>query len=179
VTKLSLYEVSVEGLQIFDLLEEAQGELTPELEARLDALLVDGPAAIERAAMVVRTLEQNATACETEAQRLRDRAKDFDNQVDRLKHRMTACLDTAFSGKVKTPLFTVYTQKSADRVVADLIPGVTPEMLHKERPDLVRVKMELDREKTVQLYKDPETRKDLPELILFELREGTRNVRIK
>jgi Siphovirus Gp157 len=179
MSKMSLYDVSLEGLQIFDLLEESQGELTPELEARLDTLLLDGPVAIERAAMVVKTLEQNAVSCEAEVDRLRERAKSFSDQASKLKLRMTLCLDNAFNGKVKTPLFTVWTQKSADRTVAELIPGVTPEMLHEERPDLVRVKMELDREKIVGLYKNPETRKSLPELLLFEEKEGSRYVRIK
>jgi hypothetical protein len=175
-TKITLYDLTHEGLEIFDMLSDNLGELTPELEQRLDKLMLEGPARIEAAAMVVRTMEQNATACEFEAQRLRDRSKAFEAQADRLKKRMTACLDVAFSGKVKTPLFTIWTQKSADRTVAELVPGFTPEMLHAERPDLVRVKMELDREKVVS---DLKAGKPLPELILFEQKEGSRYVRIK
>lgn len=177
MTKSTLYDLTAEGLEIFDMLEDNFGELSPELEARLDKLMLEGPQRLEAAAMVVRSLEANATACEAEAQRLRERAKAFDAQVDRLKARMTVCLDTAFNGKVKTPLFTIYTQKSADRVVAELVPGVTAEMLHQERPDLVRVKMELDREKVTRLWKDGD--RAMPELILFEEREGTRSVRIR
>lgn len=172
----TLYDLSREGLAIFDMLEESLGELTPELEARLDALMLEGPARIEAAAFVVRTLEANAAACEVEAQRFRERAKAFDAQADRLKARMTKCLDLAFNGKVKTPLVTIYTQKSADRTVAELVPGVTAEMLHEERPDLVRVKMELDREKCVAEFK---AKKPLPDLLLFEEKIGGRSVRIK
>lgn len=174
--KQTLYDLTGEGLEIFDMLSDNLGELTPELEERLDQLMLEGPARIEAAAMVVRSLESNAAACEAEAQRLRDRAKAFDAQADRLKLRMTKCLDAGFSGKVKTPLFTIWTQKSADRTVADLVPGVTAEMLHSERPDLVRVKMELDREKAVAEYK---AGKPLPDLVLFEEREGSRYVRIR
>lgn len=174
--KATLYDLTAEGLEIFDMLEDNLGELTPELEQRLDKLMLEGPERIEAAAMVVRSMESNAAACEAEADRLRQRAKAFDAQVDRLKKRMTLCLDSAFSGKVKTPLFSVWTQKSADRTVADLVPGVTAEMLHQERPDLVRVKMELDREKAVSDYK---AGKPLPELLLFEEKEGSRYVRIK
>jgi|SRR5579885_1884353 hypothetical protein len=178
-TKTTLYDLTAEGLAIFDMLADNLGELTPELEQRLDRLMLEGPERIEAAAMVVRTLEQNAKACEEEAQRLRDRAKSFDAQADRLKLRMTKCLDAAFNGKVKTPLFTIYTQKSADRTVAELMPGITAEMLHKSNPELVRVKMELDREKCVEMYKDAERRTALPELLLFEEREGSRYVRIR
>lgn len=172
----TLYDLSREGLAIFDMLEESLGELTPELEARLDALMLEGPERLEAAAMVVRTLQSNARVCEEEAERLRQRAKAFEAQSDRLKERMTKCLDTAFGGKVKTPLFTIYTQKSADRTIAELVPGVTAEMLHEERPDLVRVKMELDRETCVAEFKAKNT---LPDLLLFEEREGTRSVRIR
>lgn len=179
MTKATLYDLTAEGLAIFDMLDDSLGELTPELEARLDKLMLEGPQRIEAAAMVVRSMEANAAACEAEVDRLRQRAKAFDAQSARLKARMTLCLDAAFSGKVKTPLFSVWTQKSADRIIADLVPGVTAEMLYQERPDLVRVKMELDREKAVDLYKNPETRKGLPELLLFEEKEGNRYLRIK
>lgn len=175
----TLYDLSREGLEIFDMLEDNLGELTPELEARLDKLMLEGPERLEAAAMVVRTLEHNAAACEAEADRLHQRAKALAGQTERLKKRMTLCLDQAFNGKVKTSLFTISTQKTADRTVAELVPGVTPEMLHEERPDLVRVKMELDRVRCVELFKNPETRKQLPELLLFEEREGVRHVRIR
>jgi len=135
----TLYDLTAEGLEIFDMLSDNLGELSPELEQRLDMLMLEGPERLEAAAMVVRTMEQNAAACENESDRLHQRAKAFEAQSDRLKKRMTLCLDSAFGGKVKTPLFTVWTQKSADRTVAELIPGITAEMLHQERPDLVRV----------------------------------------
>lgn len=176
MSKSTLYDLTKEGLEIFDMLSDNLGELTPELEERIEELMLEGPERIEAAAMVVRSLDANANACEAEAQRLRERAKAFEDQKERLKLRMTKCLDAAFNGKVKTSLFTIWTQKSPDRTVAELVPGVTPEMLHKERPDLVRVKMELDREKVVA---DLKSGKPLPELILFEEREGTRYVRIK
>ena len=175
--KSTLYDLSAEGLAIFDMLEESLGELTPALEQRLDALMLEGPERLEAAAMVVRSLEANAMACEAEAQRLRDRAKAFDTNSDRLKLRMTKCLDAAFGGKVKTPLFSIWTQKSANRLIADLVPGVTPEMLYRERPDLVRVKMELNREEVVARFKAGD--RTMPELILFEEKEGSRYCRIK
>jgi hypothetical protein len=172
----TLYDLTKEGMEIADMLGETLGELTPELEARLDALMKEGPERIEAAAKVVRMMEADAKACEDEADRLRERSRSFTAQADKLKQRMTFCLDAAFGGKVKTPLFTIWTQKSADRTVAELLPGVTPEMLQSERPDLVRVKVELDRQKCVELFK---AHAELPEVLVFEEREGSRSVRIK
>ena len=172
----TLYDLTKEGMEIADMLGETLGELTPELEARLDALMTEGPERIEAAAKVVRMMEADAKACEEESDRLRQRAASFAAQADRLKQRMAFCLDAAFGGKVKTALFTIWTQKSADRTVAELLPGVTPEMLQEERPDLVRVKVDLDRQKCVELFK---AHAELPEVLVFEEREGSRSVRIK
>lgn len=172
----TLYDLTKEGIEIADMLGETLGELTPELEARLDALMKEGPERIEAAAKVVRMMEADAKACEEESDRLRQRAQSFAAQAERLKQRMTVCLDAAFGGKVKTPLFTIWTQKSADRTVAEIIPGVTPEMIQAERPDLVRVKVELDRQACVTAFKAGQS---LPETLVFEEREGSRYVRIK
>lgn len=149
----TLYSLAVDGAEIEMLLLDSLGEITPAIQEALDNLLVSGVDKIEAAAAVVRQLQMSAMVAEEESERLRQRAKDFESQAQQLKDRMTVALDLAFHGKIKTPKWTIYTQKNADRIVADLVPGVTAEMLHKERPDLVRVKMELDRPKVVEEYK--------------------------
>lgn len=174
--KQSIYELTLQGLEIEQLLFDSIGEITPEIEEKMDALLLAGPETMEAAAAVVRQLEMSAAMATEESDRLRARSKTFGEQADKLKARMTFALDKAFGGKIKTPRWTIWVQKSADRTVAELIPGVTAEMLHGERPDLVRVKMELDRVKVVQELK---AGRPLPELILFEEKEGDRGVRIK
>lgn len=171
----TLYSLALDGIEIEQLLFDSVGEITPEIQVKLDALLESGPPMMEAAAAVVRQLQLSAQIAEEESKRLHERAKEFEGQADKLKERMTFALDKSFGGKVKTPKWSLWTQKSADRIVADLVPGITAEMLHEERPDLVRVKMELDRVKVVAEYK---AGKPLPELILFEEKEGTRGVRI-
>jgi hypothetical protein len=174
--KTTLYDLAMQGMEIEALLFDSVGEITPEIQEKMDALLVLGPDKIEAAAAVVRQLDMSAKMAEEEADRLRQRAKDFAAQASKLKERMTFALDSSFGGKIKTPKWTIWTQKNADRTVADLVPGVTAEMLQSDRPDLVRVKVELNREKVVAEYK---AGRPLPELILFEEKEGSRYVRIK
>jgi hypothetical protein len=174
----TLYDLALQGIEIEEMLFDSVGEITPEIQERLDALLESGVDKMEAAAAVIRQLELSAMVAEEEAKRLHERAKQFSAQADKLNERMTFALDKAFSGKVKTPKWTIWTQKAKDVTVAELIPGVTVEMLYKERPDLVRVKMDVDRIKIVQMYKDPETRKALPELLLFEERPGKRYTRL-
>jgi len=171
-----LYELSLEGVQISDLLTENEGELTPEIESRLDKLMLEGPERIEAAAMVVKQLEASATACEDEVTRLRERAKAFSDNADRLKKRMVIAVDSAFNGKVKTPLFSVWAQSTAATTVCDLAPGIDAEQFYQSHPELVRVKYELNRTAAVAKYKAGES---MPEELFFTTNEPTRYLRIK
>ena len=54
---MSLYNLSVEGLLIKEILEASEGELTPETEARLDELMRVAPERVEAAAMVVQGIQ--------------------------------------------------------------------------------------------------------------------------
>lgn len=172
----TLYSLALDGIEIEQLLFDSVGEITPEIQVKIDALLESGPPMMEAAAAVVRQLQLSAQIAEEESKRLHARAKEFEEQAEKLKSRMAQALEKSFGGKIKTPKWSMWLQKSADRILADLLPGITPEMLYEERPDLVRVKMELDRVKVVAEYK---ARRPLPELILFEEKEGEKGLRIK
>ena len=151
-TQLTLYDLSMEGVQIQDLLAENEGELTPELEARIDALMLAGPDKVEAAAMVVRNLESNAAACEVEVMRLAERAKSFHENSRRLKERIAITLDCAFGGKIKTPRFTVYTQSAPEHVAFDVAEGYTIEDVQSDDSTVVRVKKELDKIRLKELF---------------------------
>jgi hypothetical protein len=172
----TLYSLGLDGIEVEMLLLESVGEITPDIQQKMDALLESGPPMIEAAAAVVRQLQLSAQIAEEESDRLRARAKDFESQAEKLRERMGIALDKAFGGKIKTAKWTVYTKKNADRLLCDLVPGITAETLHAEMPELVRVKYELDRVECVRRYKAKEM---LPELLLFENKEGTRSTIIR
>ena len=175
--KATLYDITLEGMIITDILTESEGELTPELESRLDALMREAPDRIEAAAMVLRQLEANAESCKHEADRLTERKKSFENQATRLKDRIRLAVDAAFNGKVKTPIFTIWTQKAADSVAFDLSEEFTLEMLQQDRPDLVKTELKLDKAAIKAVYeREPDT---LPEAILVDKQEGSRYLRVK
>ena len=102
MSSLSLYEISKEGQFLELALTESEGELTPEIEARIDALLIAGSDKLEAAQHVCWNFDAAADACKAEAKRLTERAKAFEAHSDRLKSRMVAALDSAFNGKIKT-----------------------------------------------------------------------------
>lgn len=110
---MKLYDIPMEAAEIEAILADSGGELTPELEARINDFMSGGKDKIETAAMVVRSLESDAEVCEGEAKRLKARADSLTNSVARLKGLMLAAVDGGFGGKVKTAKFTVWGQTSA------------------------------------------------------------------
>lgn len=173
---MNLYEMSLEGREIEKLLTDGEGELTPELEARLNNLMIAGPQRIEAAAIVVQSMEASAMACEEEVKRLAARAKSFQDNASRLKSYISLALDTAFGGRVKTDKFTVWTQASADHVAFDVLPDHTIEEVEAFDPSLVRVKKELDKVALKERFKRGEP---LPAAIEFTTMPGKRSTRIK
>ena len=176
MSNLSLYQISMEGQFIMDCLTDNEGELTPELEERLNALMIAGPDKLEAATMVVRNLEGAAETCKAEAKRLMERAKAFEANTDRLKSRMVAALDMAFNGKVQTDKFTIWTQKAADTVAIELGQEATLEQLQSQRPDFVRTKLELNKVAVKAAYDRDEP---LPDSLFVDKHIGGRYLRVK
>lgn len=141
---MQLYDIAQEGLVIESLLVEAEGELTPELEGRLDVLLRAGQDKLEAAERVSRNLQAQEDACKQESKRLGERAKSFERQRKSLRKRMAAALQCAFGGKIKTALFTIWCQTSAPSKHVILAPNTNLEELRARRPDLVRTEYVLD-----------------------------------
>jgi hypothetical protein len=135
---MKLYDIAVEGLELERILEETGGDLTPETEARFDELLKSGPDKINSACCVIKNLTANASALKDEEKRLADRRKSLERQVDSLKGRILIAVDCAFSGKVKTPMFTVWGQDAAGTVSIALAADVDAAELAKVNPTLMQ-----------------------------------------
>ena len=141
---MQLYDIAQEGLVVSDLLTESEGELSPELEERLDNLLRAGKDKLEAAERVCRNLQAQEDACREEWKRLGERAKSFERQRKALRKRMAAALEYAFGGKIKTALFTIWSQMSAPSKRVVLAPNTDLEQLRARRPDLVRIEYALN-----------------------------------
>ena len=205
VTKrMTLYDLTIEGLQIADMLTENEGELTPELEARLDALMQAGPERLEAAAMVVRNIEADALVCKAEADRLAERALSYEKNAKRLKDRIAIALDAAFNGKVKTAKFTLWTQQAQESMSIELSEEFTLEQLEQDHPGLVKTEKSIDTaavrrliaanraalDKASAVLADPEATEEqtaaakealavIPEALDIEIKPGKRYARIK
>ena len=179
--KLTLYEISKEGQFIQNCLIEFEGEISPELESRLDALMIAGPDKIQAAGHVLANLEYAVAARKMEAARMAESAKAMEAGIDRLKARMVAALDMAFNGKLQTDTHTYWTQKGADTYAVVLGTDesgaeVSLEELQKERPDFVRTKLELDKTAIQNAYKQEQP---LPDSIFVNPKPPSRYLRVR
>jgi hypothetical protein len=172
---MNLYETTIEGLEIQRLLEDSGGELDEALEARFDALLSGGKEIITAALCVRRNLMADAEACRIEAQRLWERQKGLEKQVASLEARVLGAVIAAFGGKLKTPLFSVWTQTSPATRSYALAPDVDMVKLAETRPDIVRTTRELSKSSLNDLVKAGE----LPPEIVSEEIPGHPYLRVK
>jgi hypothetical protein len=171
---MQLYQIPAEAYEIEMLLEQSEGEITPEIEEKLKAFVDGGKEKLEHAAAVVKSLQAQADACKEESARLSARKASLESNADRLKGLMLLAVDKGFNGKVKTSFFTIYGQTSKSTVSFSIAEGVDPWTIPEE---FARVKPpELDKEKLQQAYKSGQP---IPEIIKAEERPGVRFLQIR
>lgn len=174
-SSMSLYDIGIVGRQIYDYLELTDGELTPEAEEIFDRLLREGPERLEAASVVLRQLDAYQDECKAEEKRLADRRRSFEANAAKLKERMGFALD-ALGGKVKTAKVSLWMQQGADTTAVDFREGFKLDDLLLEHPELVRVKLELNK---VEAKTWLDRGDELPESIYVEHSPGRRTIRMK
>ncbi len=135
-----LYTLAEAYREAMALLEETDGEITPEVEAVLDAAgdaLVDK---VDAVAAMVRMHEADAERFGEEERFFARKRAAAEGRARWLKSYLLACLETAGEKKVKGERFSVTVQASAPSVV--LADDVTPESLPER---FRRVKVEADK----------------------------------
>jgi hypothetical protein len=171
---MKLYDIPIEANEIETVLADTCGELTPEIEQRIQAFLRESKEKVEAAAMVVLSLEDDAEVCRTEAERLLKRAQGLENAARHLKGLMLFAVDEGFGGRIKTAKFTIWGQSSASTLTFELPPGAD---IHAVPIEFLRMKdPELDKQALKAAY-DAELQ--VPEQIVVSEKPGTRFLRIK
>lgn len=118
----TLWQIGEERDRIYDLIADLEGELTPDLEAQLDALGFAADEKIERTAIVVRRLEAEAKAISDEAQRIAERSAARFNRASRLKGYLEREMARLGKEKVDGLIVTVAMQKNGPSVKGELAP---------------------------------------------------------
>jgi hypothetical protein len=168
---MNLFEIGAEGHELERIMEESGGELTPEVEARVDELLSAGKDKINAALCVRRRMEFEARACREEADRLWARAKAIENQRAKLNERILFAVDNGFQGKVKTAFFTAYASNCGPTSEFYMAPDADIAKFGDENPDLVRVERSLNKTALKDLMKEGS---ELPPEIQVDVVPGKR-----
>ena len=90
---MNIWQIQQELLDIFNELEENGGELTPELEDKLNITQSEFKNKIENYLYVIKQTESDINACDAEAKRLTALKKSKQNTIDRIKSIMAKAIE--------------------------------------------------------------------------------------
>ncbi len=111
-----LYELSTELALINDEIISADGELSPDLEARLDSVSLDFRAKSQGIAKWTLDIAGVESMIETEIARLQRKKKVAENLRTRLTAYIKACMEHADVQKIESPTVTLRIQKNPPSV---------------------------------------------------------------
>lgn len=106
----SLYDISQDFLNIFNEIEENDGELTPELEKQLKITRENYNTKGEVYCKIIKQYENYINEIKEEKARLDKRKKVLENRIKRLKDRLLDAINQF--GPIETSLFKIGTRKS-------------------------------------------------------------------
>jgi len=109
----TLYEIAAELEAVNELLDETGGELTPEVEAQLDALTWAFDEKAERICQLIDSISGLAASAELTEKRARALRITREAKADSLKSYLKREMETARRPKLNLPSFRVWTQRNS------------------------------------------------------------------
>lgn len=146
-----LYAIADHWVEVLRKIEDAEGELTPDLIAELDALQEAFPKKAEKVALFVKNLEALAQAAALESARLKTLAQSRENAAERLKKYLMDNLRKLELTNVTTPLAKIRIQRNSVPSVSVSSPSL--EVGEEVPVRYQRVSITLDRKQVVDDWK--------------------------
>lgn len=129
---MRLYELPAAIREIEAEIIEADGELTPEVEARLEALEGEFRGKAEHIALLSREAKAEAAAVKLEEDRLAARRRAAENRERRLKDYLHACMTAAGLDHIESERCKLRVQRNGQPSVrVDVAPDALPEMFRR------------------------------------------------
>lgn len=148
---LKLYEIGDQYESIIQQAREADGVITPELAAQLDAVTDAFGVKVERCALYYRNLIASAEAADKEISRLRAHAATDLNAANGIKEYIRLHMERVGQTKVETPLIKVRIQRNSVPSVSVSSPSL--EVGEEVPVRYQRVSITLDRKQVVDDWK--------------------------
>ena len=113
----NLFNIDAELYEVYNEIENNGGEMSPELEAALEISETERMTKGEGYVYVIKQLKSQADLLKSEAKRLLEIAKQYENSADKLSDRL---LESVIShGQIKTAFVTISTRKSKSVSITD------------------------------------------------------------
>ncbi len=143
-----LYDIEQDMLAIFSELEENDGEITPELEEKLQITREELQEKLVNYAKFIRGKELEIELREKEIERLSKRNSADEKTIEFLKERMRFSMNQFNQDKIETPLFKIKIAKSSFVDILDetLVPSdyMNTPVMPKASPDKTKIKKYLE-----------------------------------
>ena len=107
-----LYDLVAALNDVDALLDESEGELTPEIEAKLEALTDTFEQKVDNICRLRQGRMASAEMCDVEIKRLQARKKAHEKSADSLRLFLYGAMKRLAKDKIKTPLYTVWVQQN-------------------------------------------------------------------
>jgi hypothetical protein len=137
---MALYELNAEFAALMNEIEAAEGELTEELDQRLEALRNREPRELESAIRLVLNVNAEADALRNEATRLQKRAKSLEALSARVKELLKQNLELNQLEEAHVGIHKLRIQRNGGKPPLEWLPGKDETNLPM---DCVRVKLEI------------------------------------
>ena len=140
---MNLYDLSKKFNALYELAGEAEGEELVELFNELHESLGDK---LDSSAKVIMQLKADAEALKAEEERLKQRRKTIENNIDRLRSMMLLALKSSGEAKMKSTLFSFSMRSLASVNITDssLLTGEYVRTKTIIEPDKKAIKESLD-----------------------------------
>lgn len=116
---MTLYELEREQLELNALLEENGGELTPEIEEKLQIHDYDINKKMESYCKAIRCYESDIDGFKSEIERLKQRKESAERAIERMKASMLNALEIFQISKIEAGTFKIGTRKSYSVTIDD------------------------------------------------------------
>lgn len=112
---MTLYELNEQWQSIFEMLENPE---IPEdaIFDTIEGIEIVMAEKAENYGKMIKSFADMASACEDEAKRLRERANGYKKRADELKQNLYGSMKLTGQAKIKTPMFTFWTQANPESV---------------------------------------------------------------
>lgn len=138
----SLYEITADAKQIMAMLEENEGELTPELEQAL--IINQGEVQIksQNYALAIKIVENDINYIEEEIARLQALKKAKTNTVQRMRESVSNAMEMYGIDKIETPTLKMFFRKSESVTIIneDIIPDTFITVKTVRTPNKTKIK---------------------------------------